>query len=132
MGAKLETMKRYLAQFQSGDWHGACRAFMPDDFECIEPPGLPQGGLFKGWDAPITISNIYRGIWDIEVLDRQFWDEDGTDILVSRYFIKWTSKTTGRSMTQPVVELNCVKDDKITRMEVFHFDAAGLMATLDV
>ena len=56
-------------------------AFIAEDFECIEPPGLPQSGIFRGWDAPIRISNIYRGIWDVEVLDYQFWDEDGSDVV---------------------------------------------------
>lgn len=130
MGAKLRTMEQYLTQFQRGDWEGACRKFMPDDFECIEPPELPQGGVFLGWDAPIVISNIYRAIWDIEVLDAQFFDEESSDILVSRYLIQWTSKETGHSMTQPVVELNTIKNGQILKMEVFHFDAAGLIATL--
>jgi len=130
MGIKLDLMNRFLTHFATGDWCGACRAWIKDDFECVEPPELPQGGVFRGWDAPIVISKIYRGIWDVEVLSHQFWDDDSSDTLVSCYTIKWTSKQTGRSMTQPVVELNAFKDSKLARMQVFHFDAAGLLATL--
>jgi hypothetical protein len=130
MGIKLDLMNRFLAQFATGDWSSACRDWVRDDFECIEPPGLPQGGIFRGWDAPIVVSNIYRSIWDIEVLNQQFWDDEASDILVSCYTIRWTSKVTNRSMTQPVVELNAFKDGKLARMQVLHFDAAGLLATL--
>src|SRR5580765_7763958 len=129
MGANLETMQRFLAAWQQS-WETACRSFIASDFECIEPPGLPQSGTFRGWDAPIQISNIYRGIWDVDVLDYRFWDEEGSDVVVSRYLMKWTSKATGKSMTQPVVELNHVKASKIVRMEVFHHDPTGLAATL--
>jgi hypothetical protein len=130
MGIKLDLMNRFLTQFATGDWYGACRSWIKDAFECIEPPELPQGGVFRGWDAPIVVSNIYRGIWDIEVLNQQFWDDNSSTTLVSCYTIKWTSKLTGRSMTQPVVELNTFKEGKLARMEVLHFDAAGLLATL--
>lgn len=129
MGTKLDLMQGFLAHFLT-DWNGACRAYMADDFECIEPPELPQGGVFKGYDAPIVISRIYRGIWDVEILKSQFWDDETSDMLVSCYTMKWTSKKTGRSMTQPVVELNTIKGGKIARMEVFHHDPAGLLATL--
>ena len=129
MGTNLTLLKDFLAAWQE-DWSAACRKYVSADFECIEPPELPQGGTFRGWDAPITISNIYRGIWDVEVLDHGFFDEEGSGVVVSRYLIKWTSKETGKSMTQPVVELNHVADGQITKMEVFHFDAAGLLATL--
>lgn len=129
MGANLDVLHRFLAAWQES-WEDACQAFIPDEFECIEPPELPQGGVFTGWDAPIRISNIYRGIWDVDVLDHQFFDEEGTGIVASRYLITWTSKETRKSMTQPVVELNHVRDGKITKMEVFHFNPAGLLATL--
>ena len=129
MGENLDTMRRFLAAWQQG-WEPACREFLTEDFECIEPPELPQGGVFVGWDAPIRISRIYLGLWQLDVLDYQFFDEPGSGVVVSRYLMKWTAKTTGKTMTEPVVELNHVKDGKITKMEVFHFDPAGLVATL--
>lgn len=131
MGEKLDLMHKYIAHFATGDWEGACRTYVSDDFECVEPPALPQGGIFRGYDAPIVISRIYRDIWDIEILKLDYWDDPDRDELVSCYTIKWVSKVTGRSMTQPIVELNTIRDGKIRRMEVFHFDAAGLLATLE-
>ncbi len=51
--------------------------------------------------------------------------------MFSRYEMTWTGKQTGRSVTQPVVELNHFRDGKLARMEVFMSNLQGLMATLD-
>lgn len=131
MGSKLEFMKQFLDHFATGDWDGACRKYLADDFECIEPPELPQGGTFRGYDAPIRISRIYRDIWDVNVTHLEFWEDESSDVLVSCYTIKWTSKKSGRSMTQPVMEQNTISNGKLRRMQVFHFDAAGLLATIE-
>ena len=129
MGKNLQTLQSFIAAWQQ-DWETACRTFVADDFVCIEPPELPQGGTFTGWDAPIQVSSIYLNIWDLRVLDYQFFEAEGSDVVISRYLMTWTSKATGRSFTEPVVELNHIKGGKIAKMEVYHFDAAGLLATL--
>lgn len=129
MGSKLDVMSAFVNQYNSGDALGACKKYLLDNFECHEPPELPQGGVHRGWNAPVVISEIYRNIWDVDFLDAQFWDAGQSDIVVSRYLIKWTHRATGKSMTQPVVELNTIVNGKIVKMEVFHFDAAGLLAT---
>ena len=131
MGKNLDIMMKFLEQFQSGDWEGACQTYVAPDFECHEPNGLPQEGVFKGQNAPIEISKIYRGIWDISADQLEFWEAEDADIVFSRYVISWTSKETGKSMTQPVLEINTFKDGKIQKMEVFHFNPIGLMNTLE-
>lgn len=55
----------------------ACRRFMAEDFRLIEPPELPQGGVFNGWDAPVSVGEIYRAIWDVELLRSEFHDAAG-------------------------------------------------------
>jgi len=129
MGKNLQTLQSFITAWKV-DWETACRAFVADDFVCIEPPELPQGGTFTGWDAPIQVSNIYLGLWDLEVLDYQFIEAEESDVVVSRYLMAWTSKATRQSFAGPVIELNHIENGKITKMEVFHFDAAGLLATL--
>ena len=130
MGKNLEIMKAFLTQFQSGDWEGACENYVAEDFECHEPPGLPQEGVFKGRDASMQVSNIYHDIWDVSIDDQQYWEAEDDDIVFSRYVITWTSKQTGQSITQPISEMNYFKDGKIAKMEVFHFNPIGLVETL--
>ena len=130
MGKNLEIMKKFLARFQSGDWEGACENYVAEDFECHEPPGLPQEGVFRGRDASMQVSHIYRDIWDVSIDDQQYWEAEDDDIVFSRYVITWTSKKTGKSVTQPISEMNYFKDGKIAKMEVFHFNPIGLVETL--
>ena len=131
MTDNMTQMKAYLARFQSGDWVGACEEFCHPDFELHEPPGLPQSGVHRGALAPIDVTNTYRGIWDVEIGEQELWAARDADIVFSRYEITWTSKQTGRSMTQRIVELNHFRDGKLARMDVYMSDPAGLMATLD-
>lgn len=131
MGKNLAIMKEFLERFQT-DPRDACDLYLREDFECHEPPGLPQGGIFKGKDAPIRISSIYSGIWDVSYdLDSlECWEPEDGDIVFSRYEITWTSRETGKSLSQPIAEINTFEDGKIRKMEVFHFDAIGLAETL--
>lgn len=129
MDDKLAVMRAFQADYMAGNAERACRAHLSDDFQLHEPPELPQGGVFTGWDAPMRVSAIYMAIWDIDLLEAAFFDVPGADLVVSRYLMKWTHKGTGKTMTQPIAELNTVAGGKIRRMEVFHFDAAGLLAT---
>ncbi|MXY27840.1 nuclear transport factor 2 family protein [Candidatus Poribacteria bacterium] len=130
MHDNLAQMRAFLDRFQSGDWEGACADFCQPDFEIHEPPGLPQSGVHRGKRAPIEVSNIYRGIWDVEIGEQSLWATRDADMVFSRYIMKWTSKATGKALTQPVVELNRFRDGKLASMEVFMSDPIGLMATL--
>jgi len=131
VGKNLEAMERFLERCQSGDMEAACKEYLTEDFECHEPPSLPQRGVFKGQDAPLRISAIYRGIWDVSVDDTRLWEVEGDDVVVARYLMTWTSKKTGKSMTQPVLEANHFRDGKVAKMEIFHFDPVGLVSTLE-
>lgn len=131
MPENLARLRAFLDRFQDGDWEGACEEYCHTDFEIHEPPGLPQSGVHRGSRASIEVSNIYRSIWDVSVGSQELWEAQDADLVFSRYEMTWTSKQTGRSVTQPVVELNHFRDGKLARMEVFMSNPQGLMATLD-
>lgn len=130
MADKLSVMRAFQQDYLASSPTEACRKFVSEDFRLIEPPELPQGGIFEGWDAPVRVGEIYRAIWDVEPLRSDFYEVPDSDILVSRYYMKWTHLSTGKSIINPVVELNTIVGGKFTQMEVFHFDAAGLLATM--
>lgn len=130
MSDKLSVMRAFQREYLETNALEACRRFMTDDFRLIEPPELPQGGIFDGWDAPVRVGEIYRAIWEVEPLRSDFYDSPDGDILISRYHMKWTHLLTGKSFAGPVVELNRIVAGKFVQMEVFHFDAAGLLATM--
>jgi hypothetical protein len=126
----LSLMRSFQEAFMTSDPAEACRLFLSADFELHEPPELPQGGVFKGFDAPLRVNAIYRNIWDVEFHASDLWNTDNPDILLARYLTTWTHRQTGKSVTQPVVELNTVIGGKITRMDVFHFNPTGLIKTM--
>lgn len=131
MSGNLEQLKAFLTCFQQGDWEAACQRYCQPDFEIHEPPGLPQSGIHRGVLAPIEVSRIYRSIWDVEIGEQTLWEAEGADLVISRYEMTWTSRDTGRSVTQPVVELNHFREGKLARMEVFMSNPQGLMSTLN-
>jgi hypothetical protein len=130
MGHKLKIMQAFQAEFMAGDAETACKTHLSSEFRLLEPPELPHGGEFVGWDAPLRVANIYRAIWDVELLRTDFFDADDGDILTARYVMRWTHKTTRKSLTEAIVELNTIADGRIAQMEVFHFDCRGLLATM--
>jgi hypothetical protein len=123
-------MKRFFEAW-AVDWESACRKFIGSDFECHEPPCLPQGGVFRGWDAPIRISRIYRGIWDIEYWDMRLSLDESGAVVTTHTTFKWTNKATGKSFVEPITEHNYIQGGMIIRMEVLHFDPVGLLATMN-
>ncbi len=127
----LARMRAFLDRFQAGDWEGACTEFCHPDFEIREPPGLPQSGIHRGQRASIEVSRVYRRLWDVEVGEQSLWAAQDADLVFSRYVMTWTSRATGKTLTQPVVELNRFRDGKLAGMEVFLSDPIGLMATLE-
>ena len=130
MQENVTRLRAYLDRFQGGDWEGACEEYCHPDFEIHEPPGLPQSGVHRGSRAAIEVSKIYRSIWDVRIGKQELWGAENADLVFSRYEMTWTSRQTGRSVTQPVVELNHFRDGRLARMEVFMSDPQGLMATL--
>ena len=127
----LDILKSFLQQFQSGDWKGACEQYCDENFQIHEPPGIPQQGVFKGRYASIEVTEIYRGIWDFAIGSQEFWEADSGEVVFSRYELTWTSKATGKSLTQPALEINRFRDGKLAKMEVFLFNPIGLMETLN-
>jgi ketosteroid isomerase-like protein len=127
--SNIDVIKRFFSAW-GRDWESACREFMTEDFECHEPPGLPQSGVFKGWDTPIRISNIYRAIWDVEYWDMRLSLDESGEVVTTTTMFKWTHKKTGKSCTEPVTELNYFRGGKICKMVVYHFDLFGVVATM--
>jgi hypothetical protein len=128
MGTNGKVFTEFSELFRAGEMERACRTYMHPDLEIHEPPSLPQGGVFRGWDAPIRITKIYTSIWDIEVGPLEMCEAG--DLLIWRAMFTWKSKKTGKSVTAPAVEVNYFQDGKTVRMEVFHHDTQGMLDTL--
>ncbi len=127
---KIDVLRAFFLEFTTTSPEEACRKYLSDDYELHEPPGLPHGGVFKGWDAPLRVSAIYNGIWTVDFHTFDFLNIENSDLVMGHIFATWTNRQTGKSMSQPVVELNTVIGDKLTRTDVFYFNPAGVLATM--
>jgi hypothetical protein len=104
-------------------------AFTPD-FEIIEPPSLPQGGVHKGRDAWLKMHGIMRSLWQQKVLVEHTWDLPEDDIIVLYSTMEWTANATGRTARFPAVELLRFRDGRIAKVEMFLQDTKVILDTL--
>jgi len=104
--------------------------YLTEDFECVEPPQMPVGGVFRGWDAISTIIEIYARHFNIECLNMEFMGSDESNVVAAKGTWRFIAKETGRSIVAPAVELFTIENGKVKSIEVFQFDAAGIVATL--
>ena len=104
-------------------------AFTPD-FEIIEPPSLPQGGVHKGRDAWLKMHGIMRSLWQQKVWVEHTWDVPEDDIIVLYSTMEWTANATGRTARFPAVELLRFRDGRIAKVEMFLQDTKVILDTL--
>jgi hypothetical protein len=128
MGTKAELLTAFMEMFQSGQADLACQQYMHRDLEIYEPESLPQGGVFRGYDAPLQVTAIYTKLWEVRVLDREIWEAD--NVAVVYFCMEWTARDSGKSATVPVLESNHFIGGQVSRIQVFHHDTNALLETL--
>ena len=105
-------------------------AFTPD-FEIIEPPSLPQGGVHKGREAWLKMHGIMRSLWHQKVNVEHIWDVPEQDVIVLYSTMEWTANETGRTAEFPAVELLWFRDGLIAKVEMFLQDTKVILDTLE-
>lgn len=71
-------------------------AFTPD-FEVVEPPSLPHGGVWKGADNWLKMHHDMRSNWQQKVFVEHVWEVPEDDVIVLYSTMEWTANATGRS-----------------------------------
>lgn len=102
--------------------------FCPD-VVLVEPPSLPHGGVHEGLEAFGKAQAGMRELWEQQVVDATYW-QCAPDRVALRIVIQWTARSTGKSVTLPMIDLLSFGDGAITRIEAFVFDTAALLGTL--
>ncbi len=104
-------------------------AFTPD-FEIVEPPSLPHGGVYKGREAWLQMHATMRSLWQQKVWVEHVWDLPEDDIIVLYSTMEWTANATGRTARFPAVELLRFRDGRIAKVEMFLQDTKVILDTL--
>jgi len=100
-----------------------------DDIVLIEPASLPHGGRHQGLNAFEAVQAGMRELWDQRIETADYW-LCAEDRVTLRIVIRWTARTTGRSVVLPMIDLMRFRDGHIVEIEVFLHDTAALLDTL--
>lgn len=101
-----------------------------EDFEIIEPPSLPYGGVHKGRDAWLKMQGTMRSLFQQKVWIDHIWDLPEEDLIVLYSTMEWTANSTGRTVKFPAVELLRFRDGRIAQVELFLQDTKVILDTL--
>jgi uncharacterized protein len=101
------------------------------DIEFHDAPSLPYGGSQFGLEAVIEHSPAWAKTWDPvqtqteRTMDPQVIAANGQDVVV-RYRQRAVT-AAGERFDNPVLGLYRVRDGKLQRAQMFHFDTAAIL-----
>lgn len=133
----METYQRLVAQAEfekdltSNQAQDAMVASFTEDFEVVEPPSLPHGGVHRGREAWLEMHKTMRSLWSQKVKPVHIWDVPEADLIVLNSEMEWTANATGRTATFPAVELLHFRDGLICKVEMFLQDTKVVLDTLE-
>ena len=117
-----DLLKRCYAAAGARDWD-AVAAICSPELVITEPPSLPFGGEYRGRDALHRLFTTVMDYWDnpTVVIDDIIGGDTYGAVLIT---FTMTSKHTGRTFTQTVVETAKSSSGLLTEMRIHYFDTA--------
>ena len=115
--ADVDVTEQFLKAFAAGDVETVFGAIHPD---CVvdEGHGLPYAGSFVG---PAGLQELVGKIMTpLEMTLDTFDVSDGGDCAVARIGLTFTSRSSGRVLEMPSIELYETKDGKVSKIDVFY------------
>lgn len=115
--ADVDTTQQFLKAFQAGDIETVFGMIHP---ECVidEGHGLPYAGTYVG---PAGLQELVGKIMTpMEMVVDEFTVTDGGDCAVARIVLNFTSRSSGRSLKMPGIELYETTDGKVSKIDVFY------------
>lgn len=123
--ADKQVVKQFVDAFIRGDIEFALGCLAEDSI-VDEADGMEFSGKFTGPAGFAKLLEKMSAGVDARI-DRNDLI-DGGDVIVSRLQMTFTSKGSGRSLPTRVTELYTVRDGKITHLDSFYKDPAGVNA----
>jgi len=115
--ADVDITQQFLKACQVGDIETVFGMIHP---ECVidEGHGLPYAGTFVG---PAGLQELVGKIMTpMEMVVDEFTVTDGGDCAVARIVLNFTSRSSGRSLKMPGIELYETTDGKVSKIDVFY------------
>ena len=115
--ADVDVTEQFLKAFAAGDIETVLGAIHPD---CVidEGHGLPYAGEFVG---PAGLQDLVGKIMTpMEMTLDTFDVSDGGDCAVARLGLTFTSRSSGRVVKMPSIELYETKDGKVSKIDIYY------------
>jgi hypothetical protein len=104
-------------------------AYTPD-VEIVEPPSLPHGGVHKGRENWLAMSNHMGSLWEQKVWIDHMFDLPDNDLIILASTMEWTAKATRKTVRFPAIEMLYFRDARICKIEMFLQDTKLILDTL--
>lgn len=104
------------------------------DVEIHDAESLPYGGTYRGHDGLIRHAQAYLAAWAPLQTDADRNPEPEFIGEQDRVAVLWRQKATGRDGTrfdQPAISLFELRGGKVTKLHMFHYDAAAARRFLE-
>jgi ketosteroid isomerase-like protein len=115
--ADVDIAQQFLKAFQAGDVETVFGMIHPD---CVfdEGQGLPYEGTFVGPAGLQELVGKIMTLFDMAV--DSFDVSDGGDCAVARLGLTFTSRSSGKTLTIPSIELYETTDGKVSKIDIFY------------
>ncbi|HVW32928.1 MAG TPA: nuclear transport factor 2 family protein [Acidimicrobiia bacterium] len=115
--ADVDVVEQFLKAFQAGDVETAFGLIHPD-FVIDEGYGLPYAGVFTGLAGLQEV--VTKIMTPMEMVVDDYTVSDGGDCAITRLTMTFTSRSSGRSLTIPGVEIYNTKDGQVSKIDVYY------------
>lgn len=134
MDANTELLLEVFRAVQERDGAALVRLYHPA-VEFQEAPTLPYGGTHRGFDAVTAQHLAYLRAWEgLQTASERNLDHRVVAASRDEVVVLWRQKgvdSSGTRLDSPVLGLYCIRDGKLTRAQMFHFDAAAVASFLE-
>jgi uncharacterized protein len=115
--ADVDVTEQFLKAFAAGDIEGVFALLHPE-VVIHEGAGLPYAGEYVG--AAGLQELVGKIMTPIEMTLDSYQVSDGGDCAISRLEMTFTSRTTGKVVKMPGVEIYNTADGKVSRIDVYY------------
>jgi uncharacterized protein len=122
--AAVTAARTLIESFRAGDVDKAFDQVHPEGV-IHEADELWYGGDWTGPEGFRKIIGIMSSKLDLEILDYEVYDSHEVTVMNAR--IRFTSKSSGRQLEMPIVELYRERDGKLVDMDIFYKDTAAVI-----
>lgn len=135
MGTNIDVVRRLFAAVEQRDLSAVLECYA-EDVEIHEAASLPYGGVYRGQEGATRHAREFQATWARyqtpaeHPLQAEFADAaDGRVVAVFRH--RAVDPADGQRVDEAEVGLYLVRDEKIVRSQMLHFDTAALLRFLD-